>query len=292
MVLFPEYKFNVTGKPGSSWSVFASTNLVNWTNAETGTNTLVLDSTGNNSFVDSNPFGASNIFYFLSNGCCSKVIGFTAITTTAGTNLIADPLYQVDDAALINTDNGSNPGDPGWQPMNTVGALFSGDNRIDWIPTLPVGIEVIGWNGQGFITNNGEGQRLFVPNGDISLLPGNGAILNMKANDGVPIWFFGLVRQLATNQIVPGTNFLGSALPIAGGISTVLGYTNATAGDWLRKWDPTNGVFITYTNNGGTNWYRGGTRNEPYIGLDEGFVLWSGTNHSWVQKLSTPCESN
>jgi hypothetical protein len=92
---------------------------------------------------------------------------------------------------------------------------------------------------------------------------------------------------------VPGTNFLGSALPVAGGISTVLGYTNATVGDWLQKWDPTNGIFITYTNNGGTNWYRSGTPNEPYIGLCEGFILFSdvATNRIWKQSFS-PCGSN
>jgi hypothetical protein len=94
----------------------------------------------------------------------------------------------------------------------------------------------------------------------------------------------GLVPTAITNQIQPGINYLGSALPIAGGISTDLRYTNATAGDTLQKWDSTNQVFITYTSTGGANW----SPNEPYIGLCEGFILNSAANHVWIQKCS-PC---
>jgi hypothetical protein len=67
-------------------------------------------------------------------------------------------------------------------------------------------------------------------------------------------------------------------------VNTVPGYTNATAGDTLQKWDPLNQVFITYTNAGGATW----VPNEPYIGLCEGFILNSATNEVWIQKCS-PC---
>jgi outer membrane protein assembly factor BamB len=284
LLLYPEFIFSATGTPGSSWSVYASTNLLtNWTN--TGV-VLTLDSTGSNSFTDSGNL-ANNVFYYLSNECCSRVIGFTAFTAQPGTNLIADPFYQVDDEAL----NGSLLFSPA--PMNTVGALFTGDGRIQTIPGVPEGVNVIGWNGHELSTNTCNGDRAFLPSGDIPLLPGNGAILNMGSSPSQLAWFAGIVPQAVTNQVVPGTNFLGSALPIAGGVSTVLGYTNAAVGDWLQKWDPTNGVFITYTNNGGTNWYRSGTPNEPYIGLAEGFILFSDeiTNRTWIQTFS-PCESN
>jgi len=107
----------------------------------------------------------------------------------------------------------------------------------------------------------------------------------MESNSSQIIWFAGLVRQAVTNQIAPGTNFLGSALPIAGRISTDLGYTNAEVGDLLLKWDTTNQVYINFTNNGGASW----SPSEPYIGMGEGFVLHSATNHVWIQKFS-PCE--
>jgi hypothetical protein len=96
------------------------------------------------------------------------------------------------------------------------------------------------------------------------------------------IWFYGLVAEAVTNQIQPGTNYLGSALPIAGRISSDLGYTNATAGDLLIEW--TNQAFVTCTNNGGTNWLP----YEPSFGLAEGFILVSRTNHTWIQRCN-PC---
>ena len=126
-------------------------------------------------------------------------------------------------------------------------------------------------------------ERSFIPNGDVNLTPGSSAILDMESNSSQIIWFAGLVRQAVTNQIAPGTNFLGSALPIAGRISTDLGYTNAEVGDLLLKWDTTNQVYINFTNNGGASW----SPSEPYIGMGEGFVLHSATNHVWIQKVFT-----
>jgi hypothetical protein len=279
-----QFGFTNIGRTNSTWTVYASTNLMNWTN--TGVTVSNDPITGIGVFIDPNQqSNVSTVCYYLSNDCCSRVIGFVSFTTNPGANLIADPFDEMDEFAVFASDA------PGHPPMNTVGALFSGGNGVPEFPELPSGVNAIGWNGKGYFTNTSTGDRSFVPNGDISLLPGNGAILDMGANDSQSVWFMGLVREAVTNQILGGTNFLGSALPEAGGISTVLRYTNAVAGDWLQKWDPTNGVFITYTNNGGTNWYRSGVPNEPYIGPAEGFILWSATNHTWIQRCS-PCEGN
>jgi hypothetical protein len=68
------------------------------------------------------------------------------------------------------------------------------------------------------------------------------------------IWFIGLVRESVTNHIHAGTNYLGSALPVAGLISADLHYTNATARDLLIKWDPTNQVPEIFANDGGSSW--------------------------------------
>jgi len=107
------------------------------------------------------------------------------------------------------------------------------------------------------------------------------AVLPAVSPTNLPYWFIGLVPEGFTNQIQAGTNYLGSALPKAGGISSVLGYTNASAGDFLLKWDWTNQVYVAYTNYGGSNW----STNEPVIGLAEGFILVSATNQTWVQTL-------
>ena len=79
-------------------------------------------------------------------------------------------------------------------------------------------------------------------------------------------------------------NYLGSAIPRAGRISTDLLYTNASSNDTLQIWNVTNRAFATYTNRGGANW----SPSEPYIGLAEGFILHSATNHTWIQTCS-PC---
>lgn len=136
--------------------------------------------------------------------------------------------------------------------------------------------------------NNYLGQSQWLPNGDVTLLPGVGAMAVLPTNwPTTPVWFIGLVRESVTTQIHVGTNYLGSALPIAGGISSGLKYTNATSGDLLLKWDANNQVFVTYTSDGGTNW----SPSEPYIGLAEGFILKSASNHTWVQTFS-PCGGN
>ncbi len=177
-------------------------------------------------------------------------------------------------------------------PMNTVGALFCGHPNLNYIvfgPDFDTSLSNTIVTVPGIATNTSIGGDIgqWSPNGDILLLPGRGAFLSLvnvipTNAPGTEVWFTGLVAEAVTNQILPGTNYLGSALPIAGGISSVLGFTNATSNDVLLKWDVTNQDFVTYTNLGGTNW----STNEPYIGLGEGFILHSASNHTWIQRFS------
>jgi len=217
--------------------------------------------------------------------------------TLGGTNLIADPFYQVDDnACALSFGEAGAVGFSG-SPMNKVACLFSAGEGQPYLPIVTNGTTFANWIGSGFVTdtNNwylsdhlGSGNPQWLPNGDVALLPGMGVMAVLPTiSQNVSGWFIGLVRESVTNQILMGTNYLGSALPIAGGISSDLKYTNATAGDTLIKWDPTNQVSVIYTNYGGTNW----SPNEPYIGIAEGFILVSTNNHTWVQTFS-PCPGN
>jgi hypothetical protein len=308
---FPDYisgpfSFDVVGPPSSTWSVRASTNLVRW--FDTG-QTVTLDANGNGSFTDATSTNAqsmTNEFYYLtSNGCCSRALGYVIFNRVQYTNFLADPFYQIDDVALDNTVENYEiryyPISYG-MPMNSVASLFSGSllpgtfltyfntpwDENNHSPCLDAGATLSTWTGSQLVTQTNQGSLSWDPAGDIEMLPGVGVILNdpnpsSDDIDGV-LWFMGLVPTAVTNQIQPGINYLGSALPIAGGISTDLGYTNAAAGDTLEKWDPINQRFITYTNNGGASW----SPNEPYIGLCEGFILNSATNQVWIQKCS-PC---
>jgi hypothetical protein len=223
-------------------------------------------------------------------------------TTLTGTNLIADPFYQVDDNALNVSDTAS--GFYG-APMNTVGSLFSGNTQqlrgnggtFEYVPVVTHGTTFADWTGDGFVTDTNNAPVFdpstgnvttgppWLPNGDVTLLPGMGVMAVLPTNStSAQFWFIGLVRESVTNQIQVGANYLGSALPIAGGISSVLGFTAQTYGDVLVKWDPTNQVAVSFTNFGGTNW----SPIEPSIGIGEGFILVSVTNQTWVQTL-LPC---
>ncbi len=283
------FTFSMMGPPGTTWSVYASTNLTNWDYAGTnwtyaGTN-VTIDTNGIGIFTNFNlSVGLSNMYYFLtnnsmSNGCRSRVIGFVEpYTLTNGKQyMIADPFYEVDDTNLSQTVTGQP-----CPPMNTVGGLFCGrcglENApdFDYYPNTIISLP-------GIATNKALGgcTGQWGPNGDILLLPGRGALINAATNLETFVWYIGLVAEAVTNQILPGTNYVGSALPVAGGISSWLGYTNATTNDLLLKWDVTNQDFVTYTNLGGTNW----STNEPYIGLAEGFILVSRYSNTWIQRL-------
>jgi outer membrane protein assembly factor BamB len=280
--VFSGFTFYTLGPPGSPWSVYHSTSLSNWT--DTG-DTVTHDANGVGVFTNCNlSAGLSNMYYFLTNnltndGCRSRVIGFLVpyAVEPGKQYMIADPFYQVDDTNLSHTTLY-------FPPMNTVGALFCGyagnimAPDFDTYPFTTISVP-------GIATNAAVGGCIgaWGPNGDILLLPGRGAFLNTPTNfQDTSVWFTGLVAEAVTNQILPGTNYLGSALPIAGGISSVLGYTNATTNDQLIQWDVANQVFVTNTSLGGTNWYT----NEPYIHLAEGFILVSRYSNTWIQRLS------
>jgi hypothetical protein len=227
--------------------------------------------------------GVTNVFYYVSNSAgISRVIGFCVVQASQGTNLIADPFYQVDDTIIPIFESLSPPFPPVPPPMNSIGALFCGGlSDADILPILGAGTNIYGWVGNTFTTNTSMGNGLWSPNGDIPMLPGTCSILSLPNNSGMTLWYIGIVRQAATNQIVAGTNYVASALPIAGRISTDLHYTNATAGDVLQLYN-SNGVLTTYTCNGGSNW----SPSEPYIGLAQGFILKSASNHAWTQTFT------
>ena len=126
--------------------------------------------------------------------------------------------------------------DPGYfaPPMNTVGSVFGGDGSDQYNSTCFDAGTTVSLPGIATNTSEGGGDSEWSPNGDILLLPGASAFLTLSTNppDSTSGWFIGLVAEAVTNQIQPGTNYLGSALPIAGRISSDLGYTNAANGDY------------------------------------------------------------
>jgi len=218
----------------------------------------------------------------MSNDCCSKAIGFVQVALQPGTNLITDPLAQIDSS--IGQTNAPNTLQT---LMNPTNGTFKG-----------VAVEV--WNGQGMDTYTNDGSYWYLngnTNGDGPLRPGASALVISTNTSPIPLAFVGLVRDgvyvagtnyavgtnYVTNYITSPTNYLASILPRAGGLSTVLSFP-ATHGDRVQLWS--NGTTLktyTYTNTGGgTNWTW--SPSEPVLGMGQGFILTTtNVNNAWVQ---------
>jgi outer membrane protein assembly factor BamB len=122
------FTFNIVGVPtsvsNSAWNVYASDDLIHWTNVQSNL-TLVLpptgtDASGTNTFTDATVQGVPQRFYQLANSNgVSRAIGFVNLTINSGSNLVANQLCQVDDNILEQAGSLGN-----W-PMNTLNALFN-----------------------------------------------------------------------------------------------------------------------------------------------------------------------
>jgi hypothetical protein len=274
-----DFLFSFIGTPNTTWTLYRSTNFTSWSADGTtiSVNSGARPQTGACKVANVNP---SNEYYFMSSGgCCSKAIGFAQITIQPGTNLIADPFYQID-STIVNSG----------APNTLLNLLNPTTGAYD-------GVQIDEWNGAGFDAYTNDGSYWYldgIANGDAPLRPGQPAII--IATNAITIPFIGLVRDgvevagmdYVTNPITSATNYLASILPLAGRLSADLGFP-ASHGDKVQLW--TNGNTLetfTYANTcDGTNW--AWCPSEPVLGLGQGFVLITGnTNNAWVQSVP-PC---
>ena len=228
-----------------------------------------LDSTyGNGTFTDTNIDGVTNRFYQARSGAaCSQVIGFINMTLPPGTNLIANPLYQINDHQY---------------PQNTANGwlVFLNDNSY----SLPDQSLIMNWNGLGFNVETFNPQLpAWLPDGDNTLLPGGAEFFVNPTANAITMPFAGLIAPgVSTKEISPGINFVSSMIPQAGRIHSDLGY-NPNTGDKVLLW--TGHSYSTNTYTGG-----GWTPSEPSISVGEGFVLVASQSNSWAENFSA-CQS-
>jgi outer membrane protein assembly factor BamB len=285
------FTFNIVAGTSNHWNVFASTNLTNWT--QVSTNVAFAQSVDsynwNASYKDTSVTGVSQRFYQLVNTnstCSSRVIGFVNLNIVSGTNLIADQLDQVDNGALANSSN------YGYFPVNTLNALFPPGLYGISEPFTQLGTEIMKWNGRGFeaftfeyVTFYGDVwsdvNGLF--NGDATMLPGIGVLMNNGTGSPFTCAFVGLVREQQIFQIPastnsqPTTNYLSATVPMAGVITNVTGYVPHN-GDIIQLWKANTQVFTNYSYMS-NNW---SPSNPPPIGVGEGFVLVTTNAHTWT----------
>ncbi len=133
----------------------------------------------------------------------------------------------------------------------------------------------------------------------------NGAAAgNFSLNCGEGFWMLdpsdtnltqvGTVLQgTLTNAYFPPAavyGLIGSQVPLAGGITTVLGY-QPTSGDIVLSYNPTSGGYNTFeyspvTHGGAPEWNENGTAAEPQIGVAQGFWILPAAANDWVETFT------
>jgi hypothetical protein len=223
---------------------------------------MTLDPTVGYAAFNDDVTGITNRFYRANSGqTCSRIIGFINQTILPGTNLIANHLFQVNDYSY---------------PQNTAQGLTALINFYG-LPTPPDGLEIQKWNGAGFdaVAWNQSLTR-WLPNGDMTLLPGQATFFINPSNAAASIPFMGLVAPATTtNSISPGASFLSSILPKAGRIQTDLGF-NPNDGDKVLLWRTNHYSTNTWSASGG--W----SGPEPSLKLGEGFLLLTDQSNNWA----------
>jgi hypothetical protein len=271
------FTFQIVGETNAVWNVYSSDDLSNWTQIAANLSLDIApgssDLSGTNTFTDSTVFGVAHRYYQLStNDCCSRAIGFVNLDILPGTNLIANPFYQVDDNVLHTPTELFD-----FTPMNTLDALFLVSDRWGAAQAFT---QVLEWNGQEFIgdINGGTEFPEWVNGGLMTLLPGTGALMVNVTSNSFPISFTGLIREEQFFQIENQTNYLSASAPLAGWITNVSSYAPHN-GDIIQLFDPTNQISVAYPYSGGM-W----TSGTPFLAVGEGFVLLTTNQYTWTNK--------
>jgi hypothetical protein len=222
---------------------------------------------GSAQFIDTAVAGVTNRFYRAHCGPhCTRVIGFIRQVVQPGTNLIANPFFQVND--LYYPQNAAK----GWTDLlNGLG-----------LDTPPDQTELRKWNGAGFDTVAWDKPALqWTPNGNLALLPGQAFFAVNQSNQAVTLPFMGvLAPEPATNQIAAGAGFVSSLLPKAGRIHTDLGF-NPNDGDKVLLWQTNH--YFTNTWSASTGW----SAAEPSVRMGEGLLLLTSQSNNWVAASPT-----
>ena len=272
-----EFGFTVTSAkmPNSFWAVYDSTDLKNWVLV----GALTLDDSGNGSFTSST--GVPYRFYKISNGqTVSRTIGFERLTVKAPINgQYAGAGAFIVDQVQASTGN------------STLGGIFN-------YTTLPTGSEVLIWNGQSFDIYT------YTANGWINSAqnPADGLVINFNqavflklptGGDDVIVNFTGLVPEGQLTwplYSATGRNMCGSMLPKVGGISSVLGLSNADGsqdGLFVCRWNGNSydmvvfdsSLYTGFGNSAGT-----AAVPEPIINIGEGMIISDAEEDAvWIQ---------
>ena len=215
------FTFNIVGTENTSWTVYSSADLKNWTPVGQATlnynGSSFDDANGSSSFTDNQVNGVSCRFYKLRNGsCCSRVIGF----------------YQVQAAPGFTP--GANQLDVSDPSQNTLLNVFAHISPSPQASDLAVWEQntCYTWNGINWLDSAGQ---------TTTLNPGEGAFIQNNTSSSFTVTYIGYVREGHLVNPLPANaiTVVSSMVPQAGGVISQLGYqptSGANGGDIFYIW--------------------------------------------------------
>lgn len=211
-----------------------------------------------------------------------NVVGYVNVPLTNGVFSVVAPTLDLDGTGI----------------HNTVATVFT---------TPTIGDTVYVFNGSGYDVLNytvvGSGRP---PVYTTNWFNGSAVASSYPINPGVSVFYLPAANETATlvGNVLQSTNLvntyfpaagnfelLSSVAPIAGGLTSVLGY-HPTIGDTVYIYD--NGQYDTYNytvvGSGRppvytTNWFNGSLQSEPVIQVGQGFWMLPAASSSWVQNF-------
>jgi len=202
-----------------------------------------------------------------------NIVGYVNIPLTNGVIALVTPALDADGTGTNNTYNTV-------FPSPTLGdVVFTFNGTAFTAATYKAGPHNAGTN--WYIGTTVAGSDSLAVGQGVFYLP---AATETATEVGVAL------TGTVTNSFFPATGktaLLGSASPIGGGITSVLGY-HPNLNDVVFTY---NGSYTAYTwkagpHNAGTNWYVGTTLSEPSINVGQGFWITPASANSWVESVN------
>ena len=233
-----------------------SFDLKNWkTLLKGGEEDLMFNASGKNSKAIDRPSGVNALYVraLLKTEKYSKnAIGYTRVTYPAGKSLIANPLSREDG--------------------NTLAKLFTGFPDGTTLAKLDEATGELAVN----VFEGGAWE-----NPEMTLDPGEGAVLHLAGENAVTVDYFGVALQGDLASVIPAKAALRSALtPAEGGVASALGLPESE-GLQVQLLDNETGAYVTYTF-ADDAWQPA----EPSVALGQAFRVTAVAALEWDQSVA------
>lgn len=208
----------------------------------------------------------------------TKALLLAGLVTLAGVAASeAQTVYSVNAVGFINVNVPT-----GFSMV--ANQLFSSGSTIGQIlPTPAVGTKFYKFNGVSFDISEFAGApfNTWFPNGDATLLPGEGAFI-YNPSSAFTLTFTGEVPTgTLSNPLVAGFSIRSSIVPQSGLLSTTLGLP-AVPGDKVYKFNGASYDIYEFAGAPFNTWFP----SEPSVNVGESFFVYKGASTTWDRSFS------